>query len=449
MLWKITKKFNFAADRIIPESLVFCLILTFLAFVGCMIATGTGFMTMLQYYYDGFFGSLFLFGFQMGLIILFAGTAAKAPAFEKLTTKLASIPKTPTGALLFMMIFSAVTAWINWAFGLILTPILSVYLCKNMKGKLHFPIMVAVGYAVMIMTQPLSLSTPVVAQLATPGHAFESITGILGYAETAFHPVNLIIYAALFVATALVVVFTRPPENEIVGLDNIAFATLSEKKVEKEEIEKTPANKMNYSRIIGYGLAALCTVYVIYYFINNGINMATNFIIFLFFTICAWLYPSPMELSKAIAGNIGSIPQTIVQFPMYGAIMGMMSSSDASAMLAEAIASIANAQTMPVFTYISASALNLFVPSQGGQWAIQGGIIESAAAAVGSGYGVNAVAFMFGDEGTNLLQPFYVIPALSVLGMKLKDIYGYMMFLWIIWFVITCVGFLVLPGILL
>jgi len=123
-----------------------------------------------------------------------------------------------------------------------------------------------------------------------------------------------------------------------------------------------------------------------------------------------------------------------------------MSSSGASAMLAEAIASIANAQTMPVFTYISASALNLFVPSQGGQWAIQGGIIESAAAAVGSGYGVNAVAFMFGDEGTNLLQPFYVIPALSVLGMKLKDIYGYMMFLWIIWFVITCLGFYFLPG---
>jgi len=449
MLWKITKKFNFAADRIIPDSLVFCLILTFVAFIACMVATGTGFMTMLKYYYDGFFGSLFLFGFQMGLIILFAGTAAKAPAFEKVTDKLARIPKTPTGALLFMMVFSAVTAWINWAFGLILTPILSVYLCKNMKGKLHFPIMVAVGYAVMIMTQPLSLSTPVVAQLATPGHAFESITGILNYAQTAFNPVNVVLYAALFIATALVVVFTRPPEDEIVGLDNVAFATLTEKKETAEEIEKTPANKLNYSRVIGYCLAALCTVYVIYYFATKGIMMDTNFIIFLFFTICAWLYPSPMELSKAIAGNIGSIPQTIVQFPMYGAIMGMMSSSGLSSMIADAIASIANAQTMPLFTYLSASALNLFVPSQGGQWAIQGGIIESAAATVGSDMGVNAVAFMFGDEGTNLLQPFYVIPALSVLGMKLKDIYGYMMFLWIIWFVITCVGFLVLPGILL
>lgn len=449
MLWKITKKFNFAADRIIPDSLVFCLILTFVAFIACMVATGTGFMTMLQYYYDGFFGSLFLFGFQMGLIILFAGAAAKAPAFEKAVNKLSLIPKTPTGALLFMLIFSAVTAWINWAFGLILTPILSVYLCKNMNGKLHFPIMVAAGYAVMIMTQPLSLSTPVVAQLATPGHAFESITGILSYAQTAFNPVNLVVYAALFVATALVVVFTRPPENEIVGLDNIAFAALTEKQEEEEVIEDTPANKMNYSRIIGRVLSILCTIYVIYYFINNGINMATNFIIFLFFTICTWLYPSPMELMKAISGNIGSIPQTIVQFPMYGAIMGMMSSSGLSAMIADAIASIASAQSMPVFTYISASILNLFVPSQGGQWAIQGGIVESAAAAVGSDFGVNAVAFMYGDEGTNLLQPFYVIPALSVLGMKLKDIYGYMMFLWIIWFVITCLGFYFLPGLLL
>lgn len=449
MLWKISKKFNFAADRVIPDSLVFCLILTFIAFVACMVCTGTGFMTMLKYYYDGFFGSLFLFGFQMGLIILFAGAAAKAPAFEKATNALARLPKTPTAALIFMMVFSAVTAWINWAFGLILTPILSVYLCKNMKGKLHFPIMVAAGYAVMIMTQPLSLSTPVVAQCATPGHVFEEITGVLPYAQTAFNPVNLIIYGALFVATTLMVVFTRPPKDEVVGLDNIAFATLTEKTEKEEVIEDTPANKMNYSRLIGRLLAILCTVYVVYYFATNGINMATNFIIFLFFTICCWLYPSPMELMKAIAGNIGTIPQTIVQFPMYGAIMGMMSSSGLSAMIATAIASVATAKSMPLFTYISASVLNLFVPSQGGQWAIQGGIVESAAATVGSDFGVNAVAFMYGDEGTNLLQPFYVIPALSVLGMKLKDIYGYMMFIWIIWFVLTCVGFYFLPGLVL
>ena len=153
-----------------------------------------------------------------------------------------------------------------------------------MKGKLHFPIMVAVGYAVMIMTQPISLSTPVVAQLATEGHAFAEITGVLDYSHTAFNPVNLILWAALFIATALVVVFTRPPEDEIVGLDNIAFATLTEKKESRDDIEKTPANALNYSRVIGYLLAALCSVYVIYYFATKGIMMDTNFIIFLFFS---------------------------------------------------------------------------------------------------------------------------------------------------------------------
>ncbi len=448
MLWRITKKFNFAADTIIPDSLVFCLVLTFITFLSAMLVTGTGFMQMLSFYYAGFFGGLFLFGFQMGLIILFAGTAAKAPVFERLLSRIARLPRTTSGALVFMLVFAAVASWINWAFGLILTPILSVQLCKNVK-RLHFPVMVAAGYGMMIMVQPLSLSTPVVNQLATPGHVLEAVTGVVPAAETAFNPVLLVTYACLFVATILMVVFTRPPEHEIVGLESAEFVSLEEKKAQVIDKSKwTPADRMNNSRILSLILSVLCTIYVVYYFATNGINMTTNFIIFLFFTLCTWVYPSPISLMKAVAGNIGSIPQTIIQFPMYGAIMQMMASSGLTTIVANGLISVASVKTLPLLTYLSASFINLFVPSQGGQWAIQGPIVAQAASVLGAHQGLIADAFMLGDEGTNLLQPFYVIPALSVLGMKLKDIYGYMMFMWVIWFVITCVCLYILPGVI-
>lgn len=449
MLWKITKKFNFAADTVIPDSLVFCLVLTFITFLASMLATGTGFMDMLGLYYAGFFGSLFTFGFQMGLIILFAGTAAKAPVFERLLSKMARKLHTTTGALLFMLVFAAIASWINWAFGLILTPILSVQLCKNVKG-LHFPVMVAAGYGMMIMVQPLSLSTPVVNLMATPGHFLEDITGVVPASQTAFNPVLLITYACLFVATVLMVIFTRPPEKEIIGLESAEFVSLDEKPAPAvDKSSWTPADKMNNSRILSLILSAICTIYVVYYFATNGINMTTNFIIFLFFTLCTWVYPSPIGLMQAIAGNIGSIPQTIVQFPMYGAIMQMMSGSGLTTIVANGLISVASIRTLPLLTYLSASFVNLFVPSQGGQWAIQGPVVTQAAKVLGAHQGIIADAFMLGDEGTNLLQPFYVIPALSVLGMKLKDIYGYMMFMWVIWFIITCICLYVLPGILI
>ena len=54
-------------------------------------------------------------------------------------------------------------------------------------------------------------------------------------------------------------------------------------------------------------------------------------------------------------------------------------------------------------------------------------------------------AFVYGDEATNLLQPLYVIPALSVVGMKLKDVWGFMAFIWVFWLVITTIGLYVIP----
>jgi len=445
MLWRITKKFNFAADRIIPDPLVFCLILVFIVFIAAVALTGTGIMDMIQYFYNGFFGGLFLFGFQMGLIILFAGTAARAPIFARLLDKVSKLPKSATSALVVMLAFSAISSWINWAFGLILTPILSTQLCRNVK-KLHFPVMVASGYAMMIMVQPLSLSTPVVNLLASPGHVLEKITGVVPASQTAFNPVTLICYGLMFIATILLVIFTRPPENEIVGLESApATSKIDPEKEVVAKKDKTPADKMNGSLILGYLFPIMLTVYVVYYFSKNGINMTTNFIIFLFFTLCSWLYHTPIGLMEAVANNIGSIPQIIVQFPLYGAIMGMMSSSGLSAILTNGLVSIATVKTFPVLTYWSASLLNLFVPSQGGQWAIQGPIVEAAAKVLNVSYGLTAAAFTFGDEATNLLQPFYVIPALALLGMKLKSIWGYMAFIWVVWFIITTVCFFVLP----
>lgn len=445
MLWRVTKKFQFAADRVIPDPLVLCLVLVLIVFIAAFLGTPSSFMEVLSFFYDGFFGGLFLFGFQMGLIILFAGTAAKAPLFARTVDRISKLPKSVSSALIFMLIFSAVTSWINWAFGLILTPILSTQLCRNIKG-LHFPLMVASGYAMMIMVQPLSLSTPVVNLMASPGHFLEEITGVVPAAGTAFNPVGLIAYGIMALVTIVVVVLTRPPKDEIIGLESAPATMLNAaEKVSIPRKEMSPADKMNASKILGYVFPALLTVYVVWYFANNGINMTTNFIIFFFFTACAWLYHSPLGLMTAIAENIGSIPQVVVQFPLYGAIMGMMSSSGLSTIIVNWLLSISTAKTFPVLTYWSASLLNLFVPSQGGQWAIQGPIIEAAAQTLDVSYGLTAVCFMFGDEATNLLQPFYVIPALALLGMKLKAIWGYMAFLWVLWFVIASVCFYVLP----
>jgi short-chain fatty acids transporter len=115
----------------------------------------------------------------------------------------------------------------------------------------------------------------------------------------------------------------------------------------------------------------------------------------------------------------------ILQFPLYAGIMGLMRSSGLTAMMAEAIASTTSPAVLPVQTFVSAGVVNLFVPSGGGQWAVQGPIAMQAAADVGVAPAKMVMAVAYGDQLTNMLQPFWALPLLAITGVKARDIVGY------------------------
>jgi short-chain fatty acids transporter len=123
----------------------------------------------------------------------------------------------------------------------------------------------------------------------------------------------------------------------------------------------------------------------------------------------------------------------------------MMISSGLGQIIVGGFVSVATAHTLPLFSYWSASIVNLFIPSQGGQFIVQGEILIDAAKQLNANIPHVINAFVYGDEATNLLQPLYVIPALAIVKMKLKDVWGYMAFIWLFWFVFTTIGLLVLP----
>ena len=112
--WRLSKKFQFAAEKIIPDSFVFCIILAFIIFVVAMIATQTAPMTMIQYWYDGFWTQS-TFAFQMTILVVTCAAFAQAPIIRKALDKLAHIAHTPRGNMVVMMIFGFIASFINWA----------------------------------------------------------------------------------------------------------------------------------------------------------------------------------------------------------------------------------------------------------------------------------------------------------------------------------------------
>ena len=357
---------------------------------------------------------------------------------------------TRTAALIVLMIFGYVTSMLNWAFCTIVTPILAMHLAKRIKG-LHFPMMVAGGYSCMILGQCLGPSATLYSNLATEGSSYAEIVGqSMSVAETCYNPMNIILWVVLAVVFILLVLFTRPGEHELVELGNIA----TEADVEPESYKSTKkpenaAEHMNTFKPFMWITGAFIFLYIVYSVATKGLLGALNMnlVIFLFVGINCFLFPEPHQWIEAHKNSMHLATDVMLQFPFYGAIMGMMYlDGGLGSVLINAMVSVANAQTLPIFSFLSACLVNLFIPSQGGQFTVQGPLIVAAAKAIPDANLVNCLnAFVYGDECTNLLQPLYVIPALSVVGMKLKDVWGFMAFICVFWVVIVCAGLYFIP----
>ena len=447
-LWRMSKKFNFAAEKIIPESFVFCVILMILVFVLSLLI-GKGPIELLDAWWNGL-SSQFTLAFQMGLMVIVCATCARSPQAAKLLSWISSKVSNRTAALIVLMCFGYVTSMLNWAFCTIVTPILAMHLAKKIKG-LHFPMMVAGGYACMILGQCLGPSATLYSTLATEGSTYAEIVGqSMSVAETCYNPMNIILWVILAVVFVLLVLFTRPGKDELVELGDIATqadAVPESYKITEKAV--TFAEKMNTARPIMWIVAAFIFVNMIYSFATKGFlgSLNMNFVIFMFVGINCLLFPQPKAWINAHADSMHLATDVMLQFPFYGAIMGMMYiEGGLGGVLVNAMVSVANAQTLPIFSFLSACIVNLFIPSQGGQFTVQGPLIVGAAKQIEGANLVNCLnAFVYGDECTNLLQPLYVIPALSVVGMKLKDVWGFMAFMCVFWIVIVCLGLYFIP----
>jgi len=442
MLWRFSKKFQFAADRIIPDSFVFCVILTLIVFVLGLTLTGTGPLDMVLSWYSGLW-SMISFAFQMSFMVICCGAAARAPQIERILSRLAQLPKSSVVAMVLLLVFGFISSFINWAFSLILTPIFAMQLSRHVKG-LHFPIMIAAGYSTMILGQCWCPSASVYALVASKGHFLENTIGILSQDATTYNPVNTALFFILAFVTILLGALTRPPANEVV----MYKGDLTESASVVEEAIVTPADRMNSSKILMYIIGFAGAVYIIHSFVTKGVikSLDFNFVIFIFLTLNTFLYNTPHKFVTAFRESMKPATEVMMQFPFYGGIMGMMSGSGLTKVMADGLIQVATAETMPLFSYLSASVVNLFVPSQGGQWIVQGPVLVEAAKSLNADISLVINAFVYGDEATNLIQPLYVIPALSLVGMKLKEVWGFMAFIWLAWFIVTSLGLLVLPG---
>ncbi|MDM5452166.1 short-chain fatty acid transporter [Peribacillus simplex] len=413
--------FNRVMQRYLPDPFIFVIILTFVVFGLGLIFTDSGPYQMAQHWGNGFWG-LLLFAMQMVLVLVTGHVLASSRIFKRGLGTLASMAKSPGQAIIIVSVVSLVASWINWGFGLVIGALFAKELAKKVEN-VDYRLLIASAYSgFLIWHGGISGSTPLT--IATPGHFSEDLIGIIPTSETIFSSFNLFIVIALIIIVPLVNRFMMPSKEQTVTVD----LALLEDDVQAATIEKedlTPAERLENSRIISLSIGILGIVFLFYYFVLNGFKLNLDIVNFLFLFLGILFHGTPKHFLEAVVNAVKGASGIIIQFPFYAGIMGMMTASGLATVISNGFVSISNEFTFPLFAFLSAGLVNIFIPSGGGQWAVQAPVMLDAAIALDVSIPKTAMAVAWGDAWTNLIQPFWALPALAIAGLKAKDIMGY------------------------
>lgn len=454
-------------QRWLPEPFIFAIILTLIAGILAMPICRQTPIEVIENWGGGVW-NLLAFAMQMALVLVSGSALASARIVKRGISALASLPKKPAGAIALVTGVSAMACWLNWGFGLIVGVIFAKEIALKMRG-VDYRLLIASAYSGFVVWHA-GLSGSIPLTMATPGESLTKATnGVLTapvpIGDTILALPNLIMVVVVIIAIVAVNSLIHPKNAmQVVSVDpSLLLEENPEAEALKESVENemkgfekgsapmkrkpTPAERLENSSVLSWIVALMMAGYLVIRLVFRGGTFDLGTIILLFLALGILLHGTPLNYVHAFAKAVSGAAGIILQFPFYAGIMGIITGVGASGIcfgtvISDACISISNAQTYPLLTFLCAAVLNMFVPSGGGHWAIQAPIMFSAGANLGVDPGLTGIAIAWGDAWTNLIQPFWALPALAIAKLNAKDIMGFCLIDLVVTGVIICAGLL-------
>lgn len=428
-----------------PDPFVLAILLTALTFLLALFFTdregaGTGdYARTLLNAWQGGFWNLLGFAMQMCLILVTGHALASSPPVAALLRKLAAIPRTGAQATAMTALVAICFGLVNWGLGLIVGALLARDVSRALRAKgIAMPngLLAAAGYTTMMVWHGgLSGSAPLAAanetqQRAILGEELAASVGAIPVSATIFTPFNLLVTGGLVVIIPALFALLAPKRL------NHTTPALSEPTTTPDTPVIVPADDapgrfpsmLERSPLLVWLIALPALLWLATRFADRGLAaLDLNTANLLFLSVGLALHGSARRYADAIDDAARGCAGIILQFPLYAGIIGLMTASGLAAQISSwFVAQSGGAQGgLSVMTFLSAGLVNLFVPSGGGQWSVQGPIAMQAALDAGVNPARLVLAVSYGDQWTNMLQPFWALPALAITGAKARDVVGY------------------------
>ncbi|MAR40401.1 MAG: short-chain fatty acid transporter [Flavobacteriales bacterium] len=440
------KKFENIFRSILPSPFSIAILLTILTFVLALIFTENQnnqsyhVLNLFSSWENGIWNNgLLVFAFQMMLMLVLGHTLALTNSINSLISKITKFCTSTANAATIISFFTIIVSLFNWGLGLIFGAIFARKVAEHASNKninLNYPLIGAAGYSgLMVWHGGISGSAPI--KVAEKNHLTEmfkesnfDVPSTITLSETIFSQMNIFVSVLLLIIIPTLFFYLG---KKNLG-SNINVPTQSTK---EEKIEYIGAEQLDHSRVVSKIISILILAYCFYKSIllpeEVSLKVITpNFINLILLGLGIFFHSSFYKFTNAITEAIKGASGILIQFPLYFGIMGIMKDSGMVSLLSDFFVNISNETTFPIFTFISAGIVNIFVPSGGGQWAIQGPIIIEAANQLGVSFSKSIMALAYGDQLTNMLQPFWALPLLGITGLKAREILPYTLYLFLI-----------------
>ena len=379
------------------------------------------------------------FAMQMCLILITGHAVAMTRPVRGLIDMLASIPQTTASAALLVGGLACVAGVLNWGLGLIVGAFMAREVGRSMSARgirAHYPLLCAAGFMGLLVwhgglsgSAPLSMTTHDGAAKVIPEQYLAELRPHEGVplTETVFSGLNVFVTGGLCVIVPLLLFALAPRRLEDVRSIDAFPRALAEADSESEGDHGAPLPEwLDTSPIVILLLAIPLLLLLVRYASTAGVaRIGLNEINVAMLLIGLVLHGSVRSYMRAATEGARGCAGIIIQFPLYAGIMAMMSSSGLIELIADWFTRIGNETTIPLLSFGSAGVVNLFVPSGGGQWGIQGPVALQTGMDAGIGPGKMIMAVAYGDQLTNMLQPFWALPLLGITGVRARDIVGY------------------------
>ncbi|SFN60948.1 short-chain fatty acid transporter [Salegentibacter flavus] len=443
--------------KLIPAPFTLAVLLSLLtlaiAFVFTGDRSGDSAVQILEFWQSGMWDpALLVFMVQMMLILVLGHVLVLSKPVAWLTSQLTKIVTNNASAVIIVSVSTMLVAFFNWGLGLIFGAIMArkVAEASQERGfKINYPLVGAAGYVgLMVWHGGISGSAPLKA--AESGHLASLFPGgdpallaqlpdSIPADTTIFASWNLIIFGVLLVLIPLVLYLVSRASGTVpVKLE-------SQEKV-SFKLAVTGAEKLDHSKWLKFifGLLLLSAFFASYSEQLLAGNLTPNMLNFLMLCLCILMHDSFASFLKALEKAIGGAAAILIQFPLYFGIMGIMRETGLVADIANFFVSFATDVSLPVYSFFSAGLVNIFVPSGGGQWAVQGPVVLESALKLGVPLNKAVMALAYGDQITNMLQPFWALPLLAITNLKARDILPYTLILMLVGILVYVGGLLLI-----